>query len=130
MVTTCLRDMQLPAATVMAVSGHKSEIQMRQDYGAPASATHGGRANPRGVYRRAYVPHQSWADFDPSTRSRASLSMWRYVSGELPRLPDNAVEAYSRMVNQSAFLCGTNSKNNTALPLRETTDQDLHGILH
>ena len=60
------------------------------------------------------APHQSWADFDPSTRSRASLSMWRYVSGELPRLPDTAVEAYSKMVNQPAFLCGTNSKNSTA----------------
>ena len=32
MVTTALRDLQLPAAQVMAVTGHRSELQMRRDY--------------------------------------------------------------------------------------------------
>ena len=32
LVTTALRDLQLPAAQVMAVTGHRSELQMRRDY--------------------------------------------------------------------------------------------------
>ena len=28
--------------------------------------------------------------------------MWRYVSGELPRLPDSAVEVYAKLVDQLA----------------------------
>ena len=49
------------------------------------------------------VRHSTWADFDPATRCRASLSMWKYISGDLPRLPDSAVEIYSNMVNQAVI---------------------------
>ena len=106
-MTTALRDLQLPAARVMAVSGHKSEIQMRRDYHAAT-----------GFVREIYViesleiildfvhdsnkirhptsqaRHSTWANSDPATRSKASLSMWRYISGDIPRLPDTAVDAY------------------------------------
>ena len=37
LVTLGLRDLQLPAASVMAVTGHKSEAQMRRDYNVMAS---------------------------------------------------------------------------------------------
>ena len=34
-------------------------------------------------------------------RTRATLQIFKYLSGELPRLPKTAVEVYGELVNQS-----------------------------
>jgi len=53
-IQTGLKDLQLPAQQIMEVSGHKSEIQMRQDYA-------------------------KWATSSPNIRTRATTQMFAYL---------------------------------------------------
>ena len=44
--------------------------------------------------------HAKWATSTANHRTRATLQMFKYVTGELPRLPETAVEIYGKLVNQ------------------------------
>ena len=79
MVTTALRDLQLPAAQVMAVTGHRSELQMRRDYHLMQLLGHDNDVWRNNLISEMIGWHASWANFDPATRCRASLAMFRYA---------------------------------------------------
>ena len=52
------------------------------------------------------VWHARYATTDANLRTRATLQMVRYLSGQLPRIPSTAVEVYSELVHQLLlFLC-------------------------
>ena len=46
------------------------------------------------------VWHAKYATTDANLRTRATLQMFRYLSGQLPRIPSTAVEVYSELVHQ------------------------------
>ena len=46
--------------------------------------------------------HSKWAVSTANHRTRATLQIYKYLSGEIPRLPQTAVEIYGQLVNQSA----------------------------
>ena len=45
-------------------------------------------------------PHAKWATTDANRRSRATQQMYKYLNGELPRVPETAVETYKSLVDQ------------------------------
>ena len=79
MVTTALRDLQLPAAQVMAVTGHRSELQMRRDYHLMQLLVMIMMYDCNNLISVVIGWHASWTNFDPATRCRASLAMFRYA---------------------------------------------------
>ena len=44
--------------------------------------------------------HAKWATTDANVRTRATLQIYRYLTGELPRIPKTALEVYGEIVNQ------------------------------
>ena len=44
--------------------------------------------------------HAKWATTDANRRSRATQQMYKYLNGELPRVPETAVETYKSLVDQ------------------------------
>ena len=44
--------------------------------------------------------HAKWATTDLNVRTRATLQIYRYLTGELPRIPKTALEVYGEIVNQ------------------------------
>ena len=46
------------------------------------------------------VWHAKYATTDANLRTRATLQMFRYLSGQLPRIPNTAVEVYSELMHQ------------------------------
>ena len=77
---TTLGDLQLPASTVMSITGHKSEQTMRKYY------------------------HQTWhssnKDMDISRLARAPLLLAKFLDGTLPSIPETVAELYKEIVNQ------------------------------
>ena len=48
--------------------------------------------------------HASWACTEQNVRTKATQAIFEYLHGALPRLPDNAVEVYKEMVDQSKYI--------------------------
>ena len=63
-------DIQLPAAQVMAVTGHRSEVQMRRDYLPPKQ-----KKNKVGTKLGYWGRHVSMGGMDAENRERAQLQM-------------------------------------------------------
>ena len=95
-VNTSLKDLQLPAEQVMTVTGHRSEIQMRNDYHV-SKKIHLYVLTSR-------TRHAKWAVTDANVRTRATLQVFRFLNGDIPRIPATAVEIYAELVNQSVLL--------------------------
>jgi len=47
--------------------------------------------------------HAAWACTEQNVRTKATQAIFEYLNGDLPRLPDNAVEVYKQMVDQSTL---------------------------
>lgn len=47
------------------------------------------------------MQHAKWAVTDANVRSRATVQMFQFLTGALPRIPKTAVEAYSKIVDQN-----------------------------
>ena len=46
------------------------------------------------------MQHAKWAVTDANVRSRATVQMFEYLSGNLPRLPKTTIEVYGKIVDQ------------------------------
>ena len=120
-------DIQLPAAQVMSVTGHKSEVQMRRDYLPPEHQKKRGRnqawilgkACEYGRDGRREPGASPAANVSPvllflNNGSTCQLQVYiimsyihvtstvsKYANGELPRLPLTTVELYGKIVDQA-----------------------------
>ena len=88
MINTSLHELLLPEQEVMNLSGHKSAVQMRKDY-------------CMFDIKKINVQHAKWAVTDANVRSRATVQMFEYLSGNIPRLPKTTVEVYGKIVDQN-----------------------------
>tara|TARA_B100001013_G_C24573221_1_gene427494 strand:+ start:87 stop:809 length:723 start_codon:yes stop_codon:yes gene_type:complete len=98
MINTALHELLLPEQMVMNLSGHKSAVQMRKDYCMP-------RKDQVGLRNIESMQHAKWAVTDANVRSRATVQMFKFLSGALPRIPKTAVEVYSKLVDQNTQRC-------------------------
>ena len=73
----------------MMVTGHRSEIQMRNDYHADTINKMGGDK----------ARHARWAVTDANVRTRATLQVFRFLTGDIGRIPTTAVEVYAELVD-------------------------------
>ena len=51
------------------------------------------------------MQHAKWAVTDANVRSRATVQMFKFLSGALPRIPKTAIEVYSKLVDQNTQRC-------------------------
>ena len=80
----------------MDVTGHRSEEQMRRDYFKSKIYT-----NPRLqilTVTPALLKYAKWAPSD-DIRARATMQVFKYLDGQLPRLPPTVVEVYGEIVD-------------------------------
>ena len=118
----------------MDVTGHRSEEQMRRDYFKSKIYT-----NPRLqilTVTPALLKYAKWAPSD-DIRARATMQVFKYLDGQLPRLPPTVVEVYGEIVDhicpinihQKYYLFATQESVLPCLGTRSSTDS-MHAELN
>ena len=86
LITLSLGDLMLEEEKVMAITKHKSVLQMRKDYGVP---------------QFDQAPHQSYAQHPTTIRAATSRAVHLYqevnpsdVTGDLQPLPGTSIQTY------------------------------------